>query len=204
MPPPRAVPLSLKLSLIFGNPFMIMSWFIPGFVFCGIAAHLNKFGFRWEPGISGGLAGVWIATWVFFLGIMIGVALKLAGWILSDKVRLLEHGMLGQAVLQSKTEIKLTRKGGPLYHLRFEYEVNGKKFHTWMDTSFVQRLLDEPTEPILYDPEKPGNSTLLDELPAHIEFDEAGSLGHRFAFMGYAYACTPLAVIGGMLYMTVK
>lgn len=80
-PPPRRVPLSLKLSAIFGNHFMLMSWLIPGFVFCGVAHELRKAGVCVEPGMPRGFAAVWILTWLLFLGVSGYMAVRLARWI---------------------------------------------------------------------------------------------------------------------------
>lgn len=203
-PPPRHVPLTLKLSAVFGNQFMLMTWLIPGFVFCGVAHELRKAGVCVERDMPRGFAAVWLLAWLFFLGGIVFMSVRLARWILSGELRLLEHGMLSQAVLKSKTEIDLPGDGGPLYRLSFAYEVNGRKFHTGMDTPYPGRLLDEAAEPVLYDPQEPRKSTLLDDLPAHVEFDDTGNLLHRCPFMGFVYLLIPLGTLACMVYMTVK
>lgn len=203
-PPPRRVPLTLKLSAIFGHPMMIMAWLIPGFVFCGIASGLRKAGVCVEPGMPAGFAAVWLLMWLFFAGVIGYMAVRLARWILTSDLRLLKHGMLTQAVLRSKTEIDLPGDGGPLYRLRFDYDVDGKKFHTVMDASFYKRLLDEAAEPVLYDPQRPRKCILLDELPAQVELDEAGNIVHRYPFMGFVYLMIPLGTLACMIYMTAK
>lgn len=202
-PPPRLVPFTLKLSAIFGNRMMIMAWLIPGFVFCGIAHELRKAGVSFEPGMPWWTAAVWPLAWLFFLGVIGYMTARLAQWIMSSDLRLLENGLLGQAVLRSKTEIDLPGDGGPLFRLRFDYEAGGRKFHAVLDTSFPDRLLDDAVEPILYDPQKPRKSILLDELPAHIELDGAGNIKHRYPFMGLVYLAIPAGTLAAMIYMAV-
>ena len=203
-PPPRQVPLTLKLSAVCGNPFMLMSWVITGFVCCGIAYMLRKAGICVGPGMPMGFAVVWLLLWLFFLGVIGYMAGRLAHWIISSDLRLLEHGMPGRATLRSKKKIDLPHGGGPVYHLVFDYEVNGRKYHTWMDTPYADRLLDEAEEPLIYDPQKPGNSILLDELPAHVELDETGNLKHRYPFMGFVYLLIPLGTLASLTYLTLK
>ncbi|HBW22044.1 MAG: hypothetical protein A2X28_09490 [Elusimicrobia bacterium GWA2_56_46] len=203
-PPPRQVPLTLKLAAVCGNPFMLMSWVLTGFVCCGIAYMLRKAGICVEMGMPMGFAVVWLLLWLFFLGVIGYTAGRLAHWILSSDLRLLEQGILSRATLRSQKKIDLRHRGGSVYHLVFEYEVNGRKYHTWMDTPFVARLLDEAEEPIIYDPQKPGNSILLDELPAHVEIDDTGNLKHRYPFMGFVYLIVPLSTLAGMAYLTLK
>ena len=203
-PPPRQVPLTLKLSTVCGNPFMLMSWVITGFVCCTIAYMLRKAGICVERGMPMGFAVVWLLLWLFFLGVIGYMAGRLAHWILSSDVRLLEQGMLSRATLRSQKKIDMRHRGGSVYHLVFDYEVNGRKYHTWMDTPFVARLLDEAEEPIIYDPQKPGNSILLDELPAHVELDDTGNLKHRYPFMGFVYLMVPLGTLACMAYLTLK
>lgn len=203
-PPPRRVPLTLKLAAVCGNPFMLMSWLITGGVCCSIAYTLRKAGICVEPGMPMGFAVVWLLLWLFFLGIIGYMAGRLAHWILTSDIRLLEQGMLSRATLRSQKKIDMRHRGGSVYHLVFDYEVNGRKYHTWMDTPFVDRLLDEAGEPIIYDPREPGNSLLLDDLPAHVEFDEAGNMKHRYPFMGFVYLLVPLGTLAGMVYLTLK
>ncbi len=203
-PPPRQIPLTLKLSAICGNKFMLMSWLSIGFVFCGIAYMLRKAGVCVERGMPMGFAAVWLSLWLFFLGVIGYMAGRLTHWILSSDLRLLEQGMLSLAILKSQKKIDLRHGGGPLFHLVFEYEVNGKKFHTWMDTPYAVRLLDETKEPIIYDPQKPGNSLLLDELPAHVELDDTGNLKHRYPFMGFVYLMIPFGTLVCMTYITLR
>lgn len=183
---------------------MILAWLIPGFVFCGVAHNLKKAGLRIEPGMTPGLFAVWLAAWLFFLGVIVFMTARLARWILSSDIDLLEHGMLAQAVLKSKKEIRLPGDGGPLYRLIFDYDAGGRKYHTVMDTAFPKRLLDEAEEPVLYDPRKPAKAILLDELPAHIELDGAGTIKHKYPFMGFVYLLIPLGTLACMAYMTWK
>lgn len=203
-PPPRQVPLTLKLSAICGNPFMLMSWGITGSVFCSIAYMLRKAGICVEPGMPMGFAIVWLLLWLFFLGVVGYMAGRLAHRILTSDIRLLEQGMLSRAALRSQKKIDMRQRGGTVYHLVFDYEVNGRKYHTWMDTPFVDRLLDEAEEPVIYDPQKPGNSILLDELPAHVELDDTGNLKHCRPFMGFVYLLVPLGTLACMAYLTLK
>lgn len=203
-PPPRRVPLTLKLSAICGNPFMLMSWVITGFVCCSIAYTLRKAGVCVERGMPTGFAVVWLLLWLFFLGVIGYMAGRLAHWILTTDLRLLEQGLPGRATLRSKKKIDMRHRGGAVYHLVFDYKVGGRTYHTWMDTPFVERLLDEAEEPIIYDPNKPGDSKLLDDLPAHVEIDEAGNLKHRYPFMGFVYLLFPLGTLACMAYLTMK
>jgi len=86
---------------------------------------------------------------------------------------------------------------GPIYRLRFGYEVNGRMFHAAMDTSSPESLLGEAAEPIPYDSQNPRKSALLDELPAHGELDATCNIKHRDPLMGFVCLLTP-PLYGGL------
>ena len=200
-PPPRQIPASLRLSTVLGNRFMIMCWTMPAFIFFGVGIQLKKAGFRFAPGMDWYSAALWGTSWVFFLGVMAWMTGKLARWIIGKELHLLEYGLLAQATLASKKEFHFEQT---LYRLHFTYEVGGKTYHSLLDTTTPNLLLDEPREPLLYDPRNPKHSILLDDLPARVDFDDQGLIRHRYAFMGYVYALIPVAILAGMVYWTLK
>lgn len=183
---------------------MALAWLIPGFVFCGVAHNLKKAGLSVEPGMTPGLFHVWLAAWLFCIGVIAFMTVRLARWILGGDISLLEHGMLSQAALRSKKEIPLPGDGGPLYRLIFDYDADGRKYHAVMDTPFPKRLLDEAAEPVLYDPQNPAKSVFLDDLPAQVEVGATGAIKHKYPFMGFVYLLIPLGTLACMAYMTLK
>lgn len=196
-PPPRRVSRPLELAVLFGNPFVLMCWFISLLVFVPI---LNKL-----RGIVGGLREGFTAfslpwlvlpcAFIFSLAAAAFCGLWAFRWSRLQLDRLVNwplcHGTLRSMVKISDGDSEISR-------MKFEYEVDGRKYTSISDMNFTSALEDEAEEPMLYDPAKPSRSMLVDELPASIILDESGGLTSRRPFMGYFYASLPLLLLTTM------
>ncbi|PIU83408.1 MAG: hypothetical protein COS68_04215 [Elusimicrobia bacterium CG06_land_8_20_14_3_00_38_11] len=120
----------------------------------------------------------------------------------NQQIYLFENGLQTYGTLIKKVKIDL--HDATIYRVTFEYEVNGQKYKMWEDISSMARLEDDEKEPILYNPKNPKKAILLDGLPAHITVDDTGNLKHKYSFMGYVYLSIPIALIMGMIYLSVK
>jgi len=202
VPPPREVPFSLKLSIIFGEPMMIMNVAMVGFVFLLITYQVRKLlgGFHFNIVDEPVLSLFYLVPVGFF------IVLPFLMWLntkaVMGNINLLVTGALGHAVLKKK--VVIPAHDTLIYRLTFEYEVDGVKYKLWDDAPQTASLEDEANEPLIYNPLKPQDAMLLDSLPAHITIDEMGRLKHRYAFMGYLYASLPVIMSLAVLYFTLK
>ena len=196
-PPPRRISRPLELAVLFGNPFVLLCWFISLLVFVpildklhgivgGLREGLTAFSLPWLalPGafIFSVAAAAFCGRWAFrWSRLQLD---QLVNWPLC-------HGKLISKVMISDGDSEISR-------MKFEYEVGGRKYTNISDMNSASALEDEAEEPLLYDPAKPSRSMLVDELPASIILDESGGLSSRRPFMGYFYASLPLLLLAAM------
>jgi len=193
-PPPRAVSQGLRLAVLFGNNFVLMSLFVLALVFL---PSLNKL-----HGLLGGLSagiGDLSPEWLVLPGaFLFAVAVSVFTFRWAFRVGRLQldrliNWPLCHGALKSKT---LIRTGDShVTRVKFEYEVAGEKYSNISDMNFTSALEDEAEEPMLYDPRKPSRSMLVDELPASVILDERGGFVSRWPFMGYFYASLPVLLL---------
>lgn len=195
--PPRGISRGLRLAVLFGNNFVLMSLFVLALVF---VPSLNKL-----HGIVGGLREgltdfypAWLALPGAFL-FAVAVSAFTGWWAFRFGLMQLDrlvNWRLCHALLKSK--VKITAGDSEVFRMKFEYEVGGQKYTNISDMNFTSALEDEAQEPLLYDPRTPRRSMLLDELPASIILDERGGFTSRWPFMGYLYASLPLLLLAAL------
>jgi hypothetical protein len=111
--------------------------------------------------------------------------------------RLLRDGLLTHAVLKKKEGTSMTVNRRPVFKLIFEFTDRlGQRHELITRTSMPERLQDEGSEPLLYDPEHPKRAYLLDEAPARPQFEMNGELLGRSG-AAIAALIIPTLVIGG-------
>lgn len=196
-PPPRGISSGLRLAVLFGNNFVLMSLFVLALVF---VPSLDK--------LHGALGGLregltdFSAAWLVLPGVFLfAVAVSaFTGWWAFRFGRMqldrLVNWRLCHARLKSK--VKITCGDSEVYRMKFEYEAGGQKYTNISDMNFTSALEDEAEEPMLYDPLNPRRSMLVDELPASIIPDERGGFTSRWPFLGYFYASLPLLLLAAM------
>lgn len=196
-PAPRGISRELRLAVLFGNNFVLMSLFVLALVFVPSLDKLH--------GILGGLREGFAdlsAAWLVLPGAFlfaVAVSAFTVRWALRfGRMQLdrLANWRLCYAVLKSK--VKITDGDSEVYRMKFEYEVGGLKYTNISDMNFISALEDEAEEPMLYDPLKPRRSMLVDELPASVILDERGGFTCRRPFMGYLYASLPPLLLAAL------
>lgn len=111
--------------------------------------------------------------------------------------RLLREGLLAQGKLIGKQPTNVTINRRRVFELKFEFNArDGRRYVVSARTNDTERLQDEATEPLLYDPNDPSRAYVLDEAPARPEFESNGDLRGRPVAALFALII-PLLVLGG-------
>jgi hypothetical protein len=203
--PPRRIPLSLYLAVIFNGRrtiWKILIIFLAGMVLAQLKgiSHGHEWQYVILPDVMKTPAGI-MASFLAF----VFVAYIIYGLLIKQDIYFLENGILTYGVLCSKSDIREGKR--EFTRLSFNYEVGGATYTTSVDVSILsctKRIEDEPKEPILYDPREPQNAMLLDCLPSQITVDDEGNLALVSASMGYLYAGISLALAAVIVLITVR
>jgi hypothetical protein len=148
-----------------------------------------------DPGVSR-LSGLRGAPVVLVLGLLpLGVvafgmvflvpALR-RGWVAS---RLLSTGAIAQGRLVEKRKTNVTDNNRRVWRFTYEFsDDRGQTHQVSARTNRTRAMQDEPTETVLYDPDRPERAVVFDALPGRIGVDERG-----------VPTTTPATVFGVML-----
>ena len=101
-------------------------------------------------------------------------------------VKLLAHGREALGRLKSTKPTGMVVNDQRVYLMKFEFDVDGKKYLTKIKTHKTRQLEDDELEAILYLPDDPKQAVTLDHLPGMPTIAADGSvvLGkHGFAFL---------------------
>ena len=110
--------------------------------------------------------------------------------------RLLREGVLAQGKLIGREPTNMTINNRRVFELHFEFNArDGRRYTAKARTTNSERLEDEATEPLLYDPSDPTRAYVLDEAPARPELESNGDLRGRPVSALFALII-PLFVIG--------
>jgi hypothetical protein len=153
-----------------------------------------------------------VAVLVVFLAAFLGMMVK--GFQRGMKAnRLLRDGQqaMGKLISKVKTRRKVgSGKGGLVYALTFEFTTEDRQSQkVVVKTHLPEKLEDEAEEPLLYDPMRPSNAAMLDELPGNPRIDEAGNIQTGSALetaVGLALNSLPFAatIIGHGIYVYLR
>jgi|SRR5215212_1584188 len=112
--------------------------------------------------------------------------------------QLLRDGLLANGKLLGRERTNVTINDRPVWRLTFEFTGrDGQRHEASASTTDTDRLEDESTEALLYDPQNPSRAYVLDEVPARPEFEPNGELRGRTS--GYFSAIVPGLVIAANL-----
>lgn len=115
------------------------------------------------------------------------------------RTRLLRCGVLTNGKLLGRERTNVTINDRPVWRLTFEFTGrDGRRHEATASTTDTDRLEDEGSEPLLYDPDNPSFAYVLDELPSRPEFEPNGELRGRPR--GYLSAILPGIVIAANLF----
>jgi len=111
-----------------------------------------------------------------FLIPLIGLALARAGLRTGFRARrLLAEGQLALGALQSQEATGARVNNQPVHRLTFEFGAEGGgRYQVVTTTHRVDRLTDDPAEPIVYDPRDPSDARTIDDLPGRPTVDDRG------------------------------
>jgi hypothetical protein len=203
-PPPRHVPGTIKLAVRFGHPVAgCLAWAISALIILPLLFELKRAlgGFNYEPGLPWKLQLLKLGFPVFC--VLLVLVLAFIAYKASERdIRLLENGRLGYARLVKKAKFKIPDDF--LFRMSFEYEVDGKKYKTWVDNPMCRkRLEDDLLEPILFDSSHPNHSLLVDSMPAYVGVDSAGGMKDRLPFIGFLYLLMPVSLLAAIVYFVI-
>ena len=109
-----------------------------------------------------------------FVGLVLLIPATITGM---KRNRLLREGLVANGKLISKSPTNMTVNRRPVMELRFEFTArDGRRYEAKARTTDTDRLEDEATEPLLYDPSDPERAYLMDEAPARPEIEPNGDL----------------------------
>ncbi len=116
--------------------------------------------------------------WVLLVLIFPVVGLAVAGARLTSGrrwIHLLREGALATGRLVEKRPLAYKVNEKPAFALVFEYTAgDGQTYQHTARTTEPDRLEDEDTEPLLYEPYDPARAVMLDELPRGVATDADG------------------------------
>jgi hypothetical protein len=133
---------------------------------------------------------------------LIGLAFARAGLRSGLRARrLLAEGRLAQAVLRQDEDIPVHENRASVHHLTFEFTADsGGTYEVVAMTQNPGRLTDDETERVVYDPRRPSDAVLLDDLPGQPTIDARGDFlpgGARGAALALLYMLVPAVTIFG-------
>jgi hypothetical protein len=180
---PRAIPWTVWLQVHFGRPLTQVIW-----LYLAIVSSLMWLNADYEPRAGGAAI---VATLTALAGLFV---LNRRHRDETKVLHLLKNGLPARATL-------VRREPGPRDQgvvLHFEYEHEGQTVRLEVHTRNADRLTDEPTEQLVYDPHRPPHAVLLDDLP--VRLDEAGRLRSPSVLRALAVAMAPVLTFGVNIY----
>lgn len=173
-PPPREVPMSLKLYFIFSNGNLGV-WIVAAFSFLCLFLLKEETNYK----IIYLLMVLFPLACVFLIFLRVRKALYY--------IKMFRNGMYagGKLISKERVLIQMNLKPAYLYKLHFEYEAKGSKYNLTEDSDLSNLLLNDDEEPILYDDNDPLNAILADGFNTEIILDDAGNIKQKYPFRGY-------------------
>lgn len=117
-------------------------------------------------------------------------------------IRLLTFGQQAQGSLKSKKATNHRVNKQAVHKMTFEFtDEMGRHHETVVKTHQTEQLEDDALEPLLYDPVRPSNATLLDHLPGSPQIEPNGEIRTSHPARSYLVLILPaLTVLGHGLY----
>ncbi|MBK9126758.1 MAG: DUF3592 domain-containing protein [Phycisphaerales bacterium] len=136
--------------------------------------------------------------WVLIILIFPAVGMVMAGARLRSGrrwIHLLREGALATGHLVQKRPLNYEVNKKAAWALTFEYTAgDGQTYQYTAHTTEPDRLEDEDTEPLLYEPYEPARAVMLDELPRGVATDADGYF-KAVGLRGWKLAIVP-AIVG--------
>jgi hypothetical protein len=183
-PPPRHVPLLLRVRLLIGDDLALFGW-----LFLGFCLPFHSF---------------WPEADLSLFSLVLVVLFPLVGLVLAlrgiprglRRIRLLRSGRPALGRLVDRRATNVTINDEPVIALTFEFTTeDGATARVVERTHRPQLLEDDEEEPLLYDPQWPERAALLDHLPGAPRVDGRGRLHVKLGPRTFLPLLLPLAVI---------
>lgn len=135
--------------------------------------------------------------WLILLFVAIPVALLKFAWSRSSKaLRLLEHGIPGEAVFKEKVPTNSSVNDELVYELKYEFTAaDGKIYSVSMRETDTEKYEKEGFAQVLHDPADPSCAMLADDLPAPPRIDRDGNLHPISSRRALLVSIVPLVTI---------
>ena len=142
----------------------------------------------------------WAAVFVL-LAPLVCMCLMLPGYFLGRKTRrLLECGQLAEGSLKSKEPTNTRINNKRVFKLTFDFTASDGRTHQAKSrTHHPEKLEDEASEQIIYDPADPTQSLLVDAMPCYFRVDEAGNIQPESSRRALLVTLVPMLTVCGNL-----
>ncbi len=141
-------------------------------------------------------AGVWTPILIPIIFSVGGaVALTIAFLRNRRNRRVLEKGEFDTATFIDKHPTSAIVNNKPLYLMRFEYEVGGKRYETTTKTIHPEKLEDDEEELLVYNPNDPSEAYLIDNLPGSVELRSDGTFVAKNKYIAVIAVFAPYAIL---------
>lgn len=104
--------------------------------------------------------------------IMVYVAFK--AWL--KKIRVLRNGIVGKGKFNRIEPTNTTVNDKMVYKIIFDYEVSGKQYQTFAESTNTEKFTDEEFEPLVYHKYKPQMAIMVDDLPYYMRRSILGDI----------------------------
>jgi hypothetical protein len=184
-PPPRHVPLLLRVRLLLGDDLALFGWLFLGFSLPGLYFLVREMD-----------RSLFSLVFVVLFPLL-GVVLVLRGIPRGRRrIELLRSGRPALGRLVDRRETNVTINDEPVIALTFEFTTeDGLRSRVVERTHRPQLLEDDEEEPLLYDARWPERAALLDHLPGAPRVDSRGRLHVKLGPRTFLPLLLPLAVI---------
>jgi len=167
-PPPREIPLSIKLQLLFGKNASVLL-----FAFAVFLVPMYYFAIGSEN------IAIKILFWFLYLGFLAGIIFGVYRGI--KDINIFKNGICVASTIIEKHTVEGSGDSASIRVLIFAYKVNGKTYsHKYSYpislTQNTKLLEDDIEEPILCLQESPEKAVLVDSYQARIVLDEEGNM----------------------------
>lgn len=115
---------------------------------------------------------------IFVIFPIVALLLFWTNWVQARKsIRLLRTGEVSWGTLVDKSPTNTRINDRVVYRMAFEFEASDRKqYRAYVETHLTELLEDNEQEMLFYDPEKPAQAVMRDNLPGKPKIDDEGNI----------------------------
>ncbi|HAI74804.1 MAG TPA: hypothetical protein DCM08_01035 [Microscillaceae bacterium] len=115
---------------------------------------------------------------IFVIFPIVALLLFITNWMQARKsIRLLRTGEVSWGTLVEKTPTNTRINDRVVYRMAFEFEASDRKqYRAYVETHLTELLEDNEKEMLFFDPEKPAQAVMRDNLPGKPKIDDEGNI----------------------------